>query len=92
MIAHFIYTWTGVGGNGQANTAYSFWSGIGGFSAVIVVLYRRTICHSRHCWRPGKYDVDGTPYRVCAKCHVDVPNKGATVAEIQKAHHARTRR
>lgn len=92
MIAHLIYTWTGVGGNGQANTAYSFWSGIGGFSTIVVVIYHRTICHARHCWRPGKYEVDKTPYKVCAKHHSDVPNHGATVAQIHKAHAERTRR
>lgn len=87
-LARFIYDWFGVGNNGQANTAYSFWSGVGSCLTYIAVLgaaWRHLNCHSQGCWRLAKHPVDGTPYKVCAKHHPTIPNR-ITAAHIHDAH------
>lgn len=76
---------------GSDNTSgiyYGFWSGFGSdlgevtLLAAIVIGFRRINCHVRHCWRIGKYEVKGTPYKVCRKHHPDVPTGGVTHEEL----------
>jgi hypothetical protein len=88
-LAEFVYRWFGVGNNGAPNTAYSFWSGFGsclGYLTVFVVLWRHVNCHTHGCWRVGKHYVDGTPYKVCRKCHPTVPSRGASRSQIHAEH------
>lgn len=87
-LLHFL------GLDSASGPAYLAWSGalsdlgeltlIGGLAAV----YRRHACHSKGCWRIGKYPVDGTPYTVCARCHPAVPDKGAPRTRIRALHRA----
>lgn len=54
---------------------YLWWSGFGadvGLLAASVTYARHANCHEHHCWRLGKYHVEGTPYRVCRQHHPDM--------------------
>ncbi len=70
-----IWNWflTVTGSNDSSSTYYGFWSGFGSdlgeFAIVggLVSLYRQRVCHARHCWRRGRYEVEGTQFRVCRK-------------------------
>jgi hypothetical protein len=73
---------------------YGYWSGSGGTLEayardiiLISLLWYHANCHARGCWRWGRYQVEGTPYKVCAHCHMHVPSRGATREEIHQAHY-----
>ena len=55
---------------------------------VFFTLWHHLNCHTKGCWRIGRHAVEGTPYRVCRKCHPTVPDKGASKHHIHEAHHA----
>jgi hypothetical protein len=68
---------------------YLWWSGPGAFLAylgTVATLWRHVNCHTRRCWRFGRHSVDGTPYKVCRRHHPEIPNRGATLAQIHEAH------
>jgi hypothetical protein len=79
-----------------SSRSYQFWSGFGanfGEIAVIgglVTLVRHHNCHVKGCWRLGKHEVDGTPYKVCAIHHPTIPAGEVTEAHIKEAHDKRT--
>lgn len=61
---------------------YQFWSGIagsfitgGGIWTGVVHGFLKHNCHVHRCLRIGKFDVEGTPFRVCRKHHQDVPDR-----------------
>lgn len=69
QVSHFIYTWFGVGG-GPPNTAYSFWSGVGGclvYLGALGALYKHFSCAVPGCYWPGHRMLD--KHKVCAKHH-----------------------
>jgi hypothetical protein len=75
------------------STTYNFWSGFGSDvepmirdTLILGLLWYHTTCHAKGCWRIGKYRVEGTPYKVCRKCHPTVPDAGPTRADIHQAH------
>jgi hypothetical protein len=85
-IAEAIYRSIGVGHGGQANTAYSFWSGFGSdlqIMAAVGLYVRHVNCHVKGCPRVGKHQIDGTPYKVCHKHHPEVPDGGLTEAHLE---------
>lgn len=87
-----VYRFTGVGGRGQPNTAYSFWSGIAGelgFPAAIAVWWRHNNCHAPRCWRLGRHPTADGTYRLCAAHHPDVPD-ALTLEDIHEAHREAT--
>jgi hypothetical protein len=71
---------------------YNFWSGFGsdlGEATLITTVglgvytgIRKANCHTKGCWRIGHHPLEGTPYHLCAHHHPDVPNGGASHAEI----------
>lgn len=67
---------------------YLLWSGIFGdvgmFGAAIVY-FRRHNCHVKRCPFVGRFPVDGTPYKTCARHHPTVPGP-VTVDHIRRAH------
>jgi hypothetical protein len=80
------------GTSSASSRAYQFWSGFGsdiGEVAIIgglVGIFRQHTCHTKHCYRIAKHPVEGTPYKVCRKCHPTIGNKAPTRAEIHSAH------
>jgi hypothetical protein len=82
--------------HGGPDVYYNFWSGFGSdlgeatlISAVCVGVYtgvRKVNCHTKGCWRIGHHPLEGTPYILCNHHHPDVPNHGATHAEILAEH------
>lgn len=76
---------------------YLWWSGVGSdiselaIIGAILAAFRHKNCHVRGCWRMGAHAIDGTPYVVCRRHHPDVPEGGATLEEIVRAH-AKARR
>lgn len=83
--------------HGGPDVYYNFWSGFGSdlgeatlISAVIVGVYtgvRKVNCHTKGCWRIGHHPLEGTPFILCKHHHPDVPNHGATHADILAQHH-----
>ena len=98
-LAH-LWAWieVHVGAQNEAGSYYGFWSGFGRdlseitLVAALIAELRHINCHTKRCWRIGKHPVEGTPYRVCAKCHPTVPDGGATKDHIHRAHKDRTTR
>lgn len=93
---HVLQHWLAVhtGTVNESGPYYGFLSGAGSDIGEVTLLgaiiagYRHHNCHTRHCWRLAKHDVDGTQYRVCRKCHPTIADKAPTRAEIHAAHHA----
>jgi hypothetical protein len=89
IIAHFLQE---TGTSSSASRAYNFWSGFGsdiGELAIVgglVSVYRQHNCHTKGCWRLGKHPVDGTPWRVCRRCHPTIADKAPTRAAIHADH------
>ena len=75
----------------ESGPYYGFWSGFGSdvgevtLLAGIVAIWRQHNCHTRHCWRLAKHEVEGTPYKVCRKCHPTI-NEKPTKAHIHALH------
>jgi hypothetical protein len=85
-LTHFIYQWLGVGHNGQANTAYSFWSGFGSDIAEFAILglvWHRINCGVHGCWRIGLRKVPNTEHVVCHKHH---PHDRPTAEKVIEDH------
>lgn len=80
------------GTSSGSSRAYSFWSGFGSdigeltIVAGLIGIYRAHTCHTNRCWRWAKYPVEGTPYKVCRRCHPIVPDEGPSLAHIHDAH------
>lgn len=84
---HFLAHWFGVGST--TNTAYSFWSGSGScltYLGILGTALHHVNCHAKGCYRVGRHLVAGTPYKVCRRHHPDIPDKGATTAQIGQAY------
>jgi hypothetical protein len=85
---HWLGYWTGV--TNEAGKGYALWSGIGsdlGIFAGVFFFYYHHTCHAKRCWRVSKHEVDGTPFKVCARHHPSVPDRGATAGHIHRLHH-----
>lgn len=72
---------------------YSFHSGIGGNSwmagiAAFIIIWFHHKCHTRHCWRWGRFPVAGGQYRVCAHHHPDLADDKRPTAEFIRKIHA----
>lgn len=66
---------------------YAVTSGIGLAAFAYPGLYwRRHNCHARWCPRFGRHPVAGTPYTVCARHHPEIPDRGASLDHIHRAH------
>lgn len=81
-----------VGVDNVSGRWYGFWSGFGSdvtefavLGALVGVL-RRHNCHVHHCWRIGKFPVDGTSYIVCRKHHPDGHITAERVASAAEHH------
>lgn len=80
-----------IGAENESGVYYGFWSGFGsdlGEVAIvtgIVSLYRHHNCHVKGCPRLAKYEVLGTPYKVCLKHHPAIDEK--PTAEVVKETH-----
>ena len=72
----------------EASRAYAFWSGFGsclGYASVAAVAWRHLKCHSRGCRRIGRHPVEGTPFKVCRRCHPTLSDQAPTRDEIHAA-------
>jgi len=75
----------------ESGAYYGFWSGFGSDLGELTILggviqiARHANCHSKGCWRIAKHPVEGTPYKVCRKCHPTINGK-PTRADIHAAH------
>lgn len=73
---------------------YGFWSGFGsdvGEVALIgglITVARAHNCHVHSCWRVGRHQVKGTPYKTCRKHHPSAPDdrRHLTAEHIRAAH------
>lgn len=89
----FLLHWLAVhtGTINETGPYYGFWSGFGSdlgeltIFAAVIGIYKKHNCHERGCWRLAKFDVTGTPYKVCRKHHPTIPDK-AIKGEIKRAH------
>lgn len=66
-----------------------FWGGFGSCLsefAILGVVWKHLNCNTKGCWRIGRHHVEGTPYKVCRRCHPTVPTAGASLAQIHGAH------
>lgn len=94
--SHFPVVWRWVevhtGTVNESGPYYGFWSGFGSDIGEVtliggaVAVYRAHNCHTKGCWRLARHDVDGTPYKVCRRCHPTVPTVGSTREQIHDAH------
>lgn len=88
-LQHFI------GADNVSGAAYGFWSGFGsdlGEVAIIggvIQLVRHHNCHVKGCPRVGKFQVEGTPYKVCKLHHPGTPEGDITYLHIVKAYKER---
>lgn len=90
-LAHFIYSWFGVGNKGQPNVAYSFWSGVGsclGYVAVVPLALRHFTCHVSGCHRMGRHHIG--EFKVCTLHHPGIEGTTITPAHIADAHERMT--
>ena len=91
-LEHWISYHTGISTVHSNPVFYNFWSGFGSdlgevtlITTVGIGVYtgvRRANCHTKGCWRIGHHPLEGTPYHLCAHHHPDVPEGGASHAEI----------
>ena len=66
-----------LGMDSGSGTAYLFWSGFGSdlgeltIVGALLAVYRKHSCHTRHCWRIGRYklNVKGVGYSLCRRHH-----------------------
>ncbi len=90
-VLHWLAVHTGV--DNESGPWYAFWSGFGsdlGEVTIVVAIIgwgRHANCHSKGCWRFGRHPVDGTPFKVCRRCHPLMARVKPT-REIIHAHHA----
>lgn len=80
--------------------AYGFWSGfgsdlgeyvlVGTFLGHLALLWRVHTCHGRWwCWRHPHFELDGTPYKLCAIHHPDDhPTVKQAIEQYQQAKDA----
>lgn len=95
VFAHFGFPlhWLAVhtGTVNETGPYYGFWSGFGSdlgevaLIGAVAGIYHKHNCHQKGCWRIAKFEVDGTPYKVCRKHHPTIPDK-AVDGEIADAH------
>lgn len=80
------------GASNTSGVAYGFWSGsasdLGEITLIgmAIGLIRSHNCHVKGCWRTGKHQVDGTPYKVCKLHHPGMPTEDVTYAHVKLAH------
>lgn len=97
MIVHLIrhiWLWVEVhtGTVNESGPYYGFFSGFGSDIGEVTILgaafglYRAHNCHSKGCPWIGKHAVEGTPYKVCHRCHPTLSGDKATREEIHAAH------
>jgi len=74
---------------GQGNAPhYLFFSGTGSdlselaLVGAVFAIVRKHNCHIRHCWRVGRFPVDGTSFTTCSRHH---PKGAPTHAEVLAA-------
>ena len=94
-VRHWVAFHTGLL-NAGPDPFYNFWSGFGSdlgeftvVSAILVGVYtgaKRVNCHTKGCWRIGRYHLEGTPYVLCRHHHPEVPNRGASHDHIIEAY------
>lgn len=93
---HWIEIHTGT--VNESGPYYGFFSGFGSdlgevtILGVIVTGYRHVNCHSKGCFRIARHPVEGTPYKVCRRCHPTIDNKPVTREMIHAAHKAHIER
>jgi hypothetical protein len=88
-LGDWFYAHMGETGTGPWYAAWSGWvSDLGEVVLIggIITAVRHINCHVKGCPRLGKHPVDGTPYKVCAKHHPDIPNTAPTHADVLAAH------
>lgn len=89
-LLHWLAVHTGT--VNESGPYYGFWSGFGSDIGEVTIIgglitvARHSTCHTKHCYRIAKHPVDGTPYKVCRKCHPTIANKAPTRDEIHAAH------
>jgi hypothetical protein len=72
-IWHWLLNFTGTNIPSTGSRWYNFWSGFGSDLGEIVIigsiftLYKHNNCAVGRCWRIGRHQVDGTPYKTCHK-------------------------
>lgn len=69
---------------------YNWWSGFFANLTIFVgaaMYIRHANCHSKGCWRIGKHEVDGTPFKTCAKHHPAIDHTKPITAQVIKHHH-----
>jgi hypothetical protein len=70
---------------------YNLWSGIAGALPDILLItglaawYVHRTCHVNHCYRPGRHEVAGTPFKCCRKHHPAIDGK-VTAQVVASAH------
>lgn len=80
---HFLSHWLGL--DDASGSIYLLWSGfVGdlGYLAIVTAIVRKHNCHSKRCWRMGRFPVEGTPFTVCRRCH---PHDHQTAEDIRRA-------
>jgi hypothetical protein len=93
-ILHWIFLVTGINiPNGQYSVYYNFWSGFGMFlerlielTVIGAMIYYHHNCHVKNCPRWGRYEVEGTHYKVCKPHHPDMPEGDVTYEDVAEAH------
>lgn len=84
-----------LGADSASSTAYLLWSGVVGDITVVfaivaapIVLYRKSNCEVRRCWRLARHDwIDPehhVPHHLCRKHHPDQPDKQIRLAELRR--------
>jgi hypothetical protein len=61
-----------LGVDNESSHWYAFWSGFGsdlGLFGAAAVFLRRHNCHTRRCWRMGRFPDQATGYVLCQKHH-----------------------
>ena len=70
---HWLLNVTGTNIPTNGSKWYNFWSGFGSDLGEVVIigsligLYKHHNCPVKGCWRIGRHQVDGTPYKTCHK-------------------------
>lgn len=96
MIFVHIWDWflTFSGSNNTSGVQYGFWSGFGSDIGEVVIIggvvsiFRQHNCHVKGCYRFGKHEVEGTPYKTCKIHHPDMGSGDITHEAIIMAHRA----
>jgi hypothetical protein len=90
----FIFHWLAVhtGTVNEAGPYYGFWSGFGSDLSEILgpiialgLYYWHHQCHAKGCHRIGRHEAAGGQYKLCRRCHPDIPTR-VSLASIHAAH------